>query len=144
MKNNKGFSLIEVIIAISIMAIVAGIGSLSFSAARKQDVVKTAKVVDSIMTQVRMDNMSKAKAEYMYIYIDPEKDDYCYKLSNTKVNSVSAIRSLSDTQEVICSDTIVIAAGTESSTNENPLLFVFIKSLHIPILLQNVFQFQMP
>ena len=116
MKNNKGFSLIEVIIAISIMAIVAGIGSLSFSAARKQDVVKAAKVVDSMMTQVRMDNMSKSDAEYMYIYIDPDKDEYCYKLSKTKVHSISSILSLSDAQEEICSDSIVIAAGTESST----------------------------
>ena len=114
--NNKGFSLIEVIVAIAIMSIVAGIGSLSFSAARRQDVTRAAKSVDSLLSQVRMDNMSKANVEYMYIYINTDKDAYCYKLSNSKVNSVAAIQSLPDEEVEICSDSIVISAGTETST----------------------------
>ena len=122
-ENNKGFSLVELLVAVAILGIVAVTSSLSFSAVRRADVTKARQTVDSIMSQVRMNNMSKAESEYLYIYL--YDDSYYYKISNEKKNSVTAIRAIAEDEEVLlCDASIEIYYGTESATQLNGSYFV--------------------
>lgn len=118
MKNNKGFSLVELLVVIAILGIVAVMSSLSYSAVRRADVTKAANTVDSMMSQVRMDNMSSGQAEYMYIYVDD--DNVYYKLSNTKVTNVTQIKNLSEEATLLCADSIAVSY-TKSAAGSSQL-----------------------
>lgn len=68
LNKNKGFSLIEIILTITILAIVSsGILVLSKRIAYA-DTIKAAKTVDSVMGKLRLETMSKDTKQYLYLY----------------------------------------------------------------------------
>ncbi len=81
MKNNSGFSLIELLVVITILAIfsagaVAGLGYLTLA-----NTGKCASKIDSGFTVLKSRNMSKAEQTYMHLY--NQNDEY-YLVYNTE------------------------------------------------------------
>ena len=87
MKNkHKGFSMIELIIAIAIIGIFTGLGSISFGYIRAGNVRSATKTVDSNLSRLRLDTMSKASKPYMYLY-KLGNDYYMYCTNSTSVDT---------------------------------------------------------
>lgn len=74
-KNNKGFSLIEIIITLAIMGVLTGMISLSFSYIQHANTRSAAKTVDSTISKLKFDVMSKQDKPYLYLY---QIDGNCY------------------------------------------------------------------
>lgn len=68
MKNNKGFSFVEVIIVIAILAIVSGGAIVSFRSITNARVLKCAREIDAKLSSCRLDNMSMEKRTYLIIH----------------------------------------------------------------------------
>ena len=126
--NNKGFSLVELLVVIAIMGIVAVVSSLSYSAVRRADVTKAARTIDSVMSEVRMNNMSKADPEYLYIYED--NGSYYYKVTGKKARNIFDITGRASEEAVeLCSDSIEVGFESESvdaNNMDNPGQFLAI------------------
>lgn len=70
MKKNrqKGFSMIEMIIVIAIMGIFTALATIGFGYLKSGNVKAAAKNIDSNLTKLKLDTMSKDKKPYMCIY----------------------------------------------------------------------------
>lgn len=138
-KDNKGFSLIELLVAIAIMAIVTGIATLSYNVVRKADVKKSAQVLDSMLTSVRTNNLSQASKSYLYIYLDSSDECFYYKISNTLTTNPGG---LSDEAVYLCADSITLKCKFSDSTSRtvqtgNTVAFTFDKSTGALIMYYN-------
>lgn len=67
-RDQKGFSLIEVIIVIAMIGIFAGISVSMMGHIRYADTKKTVESVSSALEKQRINTMSKAGTPYLYIY----------------------------------------------------------------------------
>ena len=74
MKNNKGFSLVELVIVVAIIALLAGLSMLSFNAANSQ---KPAKARSNLMNS----------AEYSKTLVRSEEKDCCVALIKSADNN---------------------------------------------------------
>lgn len=84
-KDNKGFSLIELILVITIMAIVVGGAFITMQSLNYANVSRTAKTVNASLAKVRIENMSKGDKQYLHIYVI---DNNVY-MDTCKVDSVT-------------------------------------------------------
>lgn len=66
--NNKGFSLVELLVVIAILGIVTTSASMGFSVLYSANVNNSAGTIDSILSKVRMNNMSKVQTQYLQVY----------------------------------------------------------------------------
>ncbi len=66
--KREGFSLVELIIVIAIMAILSGGALLSYNLVRSADTKGTAYDIDSELTTLRSETMAKAGTTYMHLY----------------------------------------------------------------------------
>ena len=62
LKNNKGVSLIEMMVVIAIIAVVGGLAVLSFSLVRNADVAKSAETLKSSLAAAKSRSMAKGDA----------------------------------------------------------------------------------
>lgn len=62
-KNQKGFSLVELIVVIAIMAILTTVGLLSFSIVSGRQVIGCAKEIESYISQTKVQALSRASAK---------------------------------------------------------------------------------
>ena len=69
-RNDRGYSLLELIAVISIMAVVVGVVSLSVSLMFSNDAQKGATIIDDELSETRMLAMSKSGAISMIINTD--------------------------------------------------------------------------
>lgn len=92
-KNNKGFSMIELIIVIAILGILTGMSTLSINYLKLANTRSAAKKIDSTLSKLKIDTMSKNERPYLYVYNDGGKYYMLYStkdtLSDAKVNSAS-------------------------------------------------------
>lgn len=100
MKDNKGFSLIEVIIVIAIFAIVTAGAGISVNMIQKANVSKGMREVDNGLDKLVNECLSKSAPTYMYIYQDEDKD-YYIKFSKDKYNNIAAVIADSGTKTFI-------------------------------------------
>lgn len=68
--ENAGYSLIELIVVISIMAVMVGLASVGISLMFSKDAEYAAKVIDDELSETRMLSMSRDGTFVMYLDID--------------------------------------------------------------------------
>ena len=86
--NNKGFSLIELIVIIAIMGVLVGGASLGISLVFSKDAMKCATRLNDSIYEARANSMYKAgKFE---LIIDKSEDAYVATISQTDVTPVSS------------------------------------------------------
>lgn len=68
-KRNLGFSLIELIVVVAIIAIVSTGGVMAISTINEADALRVATNIDTAMTKVRTETMSKEDKQYLYLYM---------------------------------------------------------------------------
>ncbi|MCH5252314.1 MAG: prepilin-type N-terminal cleavage/methylation domain-containing protein [Lachnospiraceae bacterium] len=66
--QKDGFSLIELVIVISIMAILTGLAALGFGYLRSADAKGVANGINSGLSNLKSENMAKSKKTYMHLY----------------------------------------------------------------------------
>ena len=66
--NNKGFSLVELLIVMGILAIIGSGAFMSFNVIHNANVNNSAGTINSTLSAVRMNNMSKVQTQYLQIY----------------------------------------------------------------------------
>lgn len=67
-KENKGFTLMELIIAIAILGILSGVFIQAVSYIQYGNVKKCVGQIDSALDKIQLEAMSKEKTPYLYIY----------------------------------------------------------------------------
>lgn len=81
--NNKGISLIEVIIIVAVMGIMTGGIVLTFSIVNSVNTKGTAESVDSALEKVKTESMSKEKQTYLVIYKSSDASYEGYYMTST-------------------------------------------------------------
>ena len=91
MKTNrkKGFSMIELIVVVAIMGIFTALASIGFDYLKAGNVKSAAKTIDSTLTKLKLDTMSKEAKPYMCIYRD-KNDYYIFCTTSDKTETPSA------------------------------------------------------
>ncbi|NLZ82066.1 MAG: prepilin-type N-terminal cleavage/methylation domain-containing protein [Clostridiales bacterium] len=91
--NNKGYTLIELIITLGILAIITTGAVMLTSRITYADTTKAAKIVDSTMDKLRLETMTKSTKRYLHIY---HYDDSIYiKISIYDTASMAGLDSAS-------------------------------------------------
>lgn len=120
MKNNRGYSLIEMIIVIAIIAVV-GVAGLSFMTLQANTKVKECvSKISSSISKVKVDAMSKSKTEndyYIKIYKDSNNFHLTKYLNGTPVDEI--IGNKNQTIKYYAED------NTEYDVSTEPLIIKF-------------------
>ncbi len=88
--NQKGVTLVEIILVIAIIGILAGTTVMVIGHLRYADTEKAVKTVDSSLDKLQVQTMSKADTPYLYIY--HLSDGYYLKIMNDNVNSFDTLK----------------------------------------------------
>ena len=81
--NNKGYTLIEILIVMAILAVVTSAATVSFRLIYNTKVTTSARIIQSTAKTARLNNMTKQKLKYIhlvktdginYMYVDETKD----------------------------------------------------------------------
>lgn len=91
MKNNKGFTLVELIVVIAMMAIIAGVSSSVISIVSKQELKDFTNNLDAMLCQAKVETMSGLPDPALEIsIIDGEYKATLYKNYNSSKNEVKS------------------------------------------------------
>lgn len=74
--KNKGFSIVEIIIVIALMAVVSGVFVLSLNVQYSASTNKCAEQINSLLEKTRITTMSKKDIHYLVIYQDTNDHYY--------------------------------------------------------------------
>lgn len=95
MKNNKGMTLIEIIIVLAVISILSVTALSGINYIKYGNTKKCAYKIDAALDQVRMQVMSKADKEYLYIY---QYKNYYYMKESTRNTPTSTLLDDSGTK----------------------------------------------
>lgn len=79
--RNKGFSMMELIVTIAIIGILTAMTTIGMDYLKSGNVQSAAKQIDSTLSKLKLDTMSKGNKPYMYIYKVGD-DIYMYCTAN--------------------------------------------------------------
>lgn len=82
MRNNKGYSLVEIMVVIAVIGVVTSTTIVGTKMAKSANVSNSANVINSYMASIRLNNMSKVNMQYLHLY--RYKDSDYYSIDNTK------------------------------------------------------------
>ena len=88
-RDNRGFSLFEMVVTIGIVAILAGFSLNMIGHMRSANVDKAAQTLSSAVSKQQINSMSKANKPYLYIY--KYAGNYYYVVSNDASLNVSTV-----------------------------------------------------
>lgn len=69
-QNNRGFTLVELMVVIAVMAVLAGMATLSLSTVFSTAARQSANEASALISKCRIGCMSRAEAVYLEFYID--------------------------------------------------------------------------
>lgn len=137
MKNNSGFSMIELIAVVSIMALITSVAGFSLAMKPASEAKKTVLNIDAMMTRTRSGTLAKAGAVYMEVAIlgDSSVELRYYEENKSGVPTIveKEILSTSDNVEVYYTvqsgqpDDLSSANATKL-THTHPLVLSFNRS----------------
>lgn len=81
MKNNKGYTLVELMVVIAIIGVVSSVTMVGIKMSKSADAAYAANTINSYMASIRMNNMSKVTSQYLHIY--KYKDSHYYSIDNS-------------------------------------------------------------
>lgn len=87
-KNQKGFSLIEMLVTVAIISILAGVSIRIVGYLRVANAEKTVQSIEKACTKLQATSMSKADKTYLYIYMNDGQ--YYYTFSTTDCDAYTA------------------------------------------------------
>ena len=97
MKNNKGFTLVELVVVIAMMAIIAGVSSTVISTVSKQELKDFTNNLDAMLCQTKIETMSGMPDPALEISIkDGEYRATLYKNSSSTAREVIKSQYLGD------------------------------------------------
>lgn len=102
--DNRGISLLEILVVISILGILASGGISIYRQLTFADTKKAARRIDAAMTEVRMETMSKDRKQYLYLY---SLDGAVFMKKSTEANETVA--SLDVASGIKLSDRITLS-----------------------------------
>jgi prepilin-type N-terminal cleavage/methylation domain-containing protein len=85
--NNKGFTLIELIVVMSVLVVLTTGGVTINNRLRYTDTLRAAKDIDMAMNKVRVETMSKGVKQYLYLYL---VEDAIYMKISPKADATQA------------------------------------------------------
>ena len=95
-KQNKGFSLVEIIIAISVFTVLVGLTGLSASLIKRANFRKAAEKVQRAVVTARTQSMAKGTFEGTILF-------------NTRPNGTVVVRDVHAAETVICNGNIIVS-----------------------------------
>lgn len=126
--NQKGMTMMEIIIVIGMIGILAGGSVLYLGHVRAANTKKAAEVVDTALNKLQVRTMSKAGTPYLYIY---HLSDGCYmKVLEEKLTSFDNTKLDTDSTK-LGSDSISVYMDSETGTQvsgDNFIRIVYTKA----------------
>ena len=109
-KNNKGYTLVELVAVIAIMVVMTGVLTLSVSIIYNEDAKRAASLIDDELTEARMLSMSKSGA--IALIVDTDTDP--------SKNKLTIMRDSSVYKEVSIDKNVLISSKLNGSSYTSP------------------------
>lgn len=123
--NNKGFSMIELIITIAIMAILTGSFVSAAGYLKYANAKAGAKKINTELSELRIDSMSKMKTPYMYLY-NIDGNTYMKVVTGDNADSASISSGVLDknTTKIGNSQVKISCDGTVIAENKSVQIYM--------------------
>ena len=121
-KHTKGFSMIELIIVVAIIGIFTGLASIGFGYIQSGNIRSAAQTLNSTLTQLKYDAMSKENKQYMYIY--QAGNGYYFMCSDKDASSLSFTTS---NGQLLCNTNCTITVDGGTSIGTTPMKIAYKK-----------------
>ena len=110
-RNNKGFSLVEMIVIVAILGILVGVFSTSIMPLLSQRAERAAKSTNDLLSKCKVYSMSRAGEIYVRLRIEP------YKKVNNIIAEYYEGTTLIESEILATGRTILTVNGTALNTN---------------------------
>ena len=125
--NNRGFSLIEILVTIIILVLLVAVTTFRLSTTKYADVERCSKNIEQKMSQLRLSVMSSKTQEYLIIYQDDD-ENYYMAVSNDENKTASDGEKIGNSKIQISGITSSGATTKVSYTDNKQIVISFDRS----------------